>query len=269
MDEKNSIFISYSRSDKTTALEIINSLQARGITVWFDGMINPGQNWRDAIVSNLEEARIMLILLSSRAVRSEELKKELAVAKASKVPLLAVRLEEIELGGAFAYELAGLNWFDLFIEPKQRITELTDFIQQLIQQPNSANISTQASIEQFGSGKQPELAWYKKIWYNNSQLFTLFLLNSALQFLCYEILMSPLTQLISSGLSPLTAYLYVTIAVTIASPLLLLAVLSQGLALNEIPLLCTALLNTALLLALVRNMGQKLYHKIKPYKNKP
>ena len=56
----------------------------------------------------------MVILLSSAALESDELKKELAVADQEDVPLLAARLENVKPRAAFAYELARGNWFDVF-----------------------------------------------------------------------------------------------------------------------------------------------------------
>ena len=54
-------------------------------------------------------------------------------------------------------------------------------------------------------------------------------------------------ELVAGGLDPLTAYLYVIIAVTIASPVLVISLLRGGLRLASVPLLIVAIINTGLL----------------------
>jgi hypothetical protein len=87
------VFISYRRADVGFADRLYKLFAARRLSVWYDALIAPGADWRDAIVQHLEKAKLMVIVLSAHSLGSKELKKELAVADLEDVPLLAIRLE--------------------------------------------------------------------------------------------------------------------------------------------------------------------------------
>ncbi len=266
---KSPVFISYRRANKETAHRIFKALQERGVDAWYDALIEPGRNWRDAIVENLQNAGVMLILLSENALASEELKKELAVAKASKVPLLAVRLEDVKLTGAFAYELEGLNWFDLFDAPEERLAELSGFIEELVKSPKGDKEILQTSIKAFRSGRQPWLPWYKRLLYNQTALLSWFCVISILQFLLLEFTNSTMKLLIEENeLSFFTALFYVLIAATIASPILFFQVFVNGITLKVVPLLFTSVINTMLMFQIIRIFFRQLLSKIRPPKSK-
>lgn len=260
------VFISYSRLDKDKALKIFEVLKQRGIAVWYDKLIEPGENWREAIVEQLKQSRVMLVLISAHSQKSNELKKELAIASAEAVPLLGIRLEDIKLSGAFAYELTGLNWFDIFDEPPQRYIQLADFLEKLLKNPIADTGSVETMIRGFGTGQQTALPWYKRILYNNFYLVSAFFIVSTIQFLLYESFTSAIEKLTDAQIGTLTAFLNVTIVVTIGSPILLLSVLKAGLSSEELPLFATSLINTVLLILLIRSVViwiYKLFSKAK------
>lgn len=69
------IFISYAHAnhkymkDLETYLEILKN--KKQVSWWFDGNIHPGSNWDNAIRNQLEEADIMIVLLSNAFFRSK------------------------------------------------------------------------------------------------------------------------------------------------------------------------------------------------------
>ena len=81
------VFISYGRVDRDAADFLFRLRRERDVAAWYDALIEPAADWRDAIVEHLGSARIMVVLLSSAALESEVLKKELAVADQEGVPL--------------------------------------------------------------------------------------------------------------------------------------------------------------------------------------
>lgn len=120
------IFISYQRSDQARAEQLDRLLRERGVTPWFDARLRAGDEWRAAIADALEASRIFVLLYSAKAAASTEIAKELAVATMAKQQIVPVRLEDIRPKGAFLYELAGRNWFDVFADPDRQMTELAD-----------------------------------------------------------------------------------------------------------------------------------------------
>ncbi len=68
------IFIAYSRKDKSYLEELqkhLSPLTDKGdVTIWYDGEINPGDQWEAAIKNQLNSADIILLLISANALAS-------------------------------------------------------------------------------------------------------------------------------------------------------------------------------------------------------
>ena len=244
------VFISYQHADKAAADRLYSLLQDRQVVGWYDALIPLGADWRDSIVEQLSQACLMVILLSAKALESDQLKKELAVADQENVPLIAVRLENVKPRQAFAYELARGNWFDVFDNPEARFVQLADLLARLVadrsQIPRALEASVQARYERRRRESWGRLAFLR----SPAAIASLIGCLSLLMFWLYERRAAPVEQLIAGGVAPLTAYFYVTIAVTLASPLLALSLMRGGLSLVQLPLLMGSIMNTALLFAL-------------------
>src|SRR5262245_13239162 len=78
--DRTGVFISYRRANRDFADRLYRLLKERNVATWYDPLIPHGTDWREAIVEHLSTARVMVVLLSSDALESDELRKELAVA---------------------------------------------------------------------------------------------------------------------------------------------------------------------------------------------
>ena len=76
--------------------------------------VAPGENYQEAIVHALRGSRAMVLVFSEAANNSEEIKKELSLASRYHVPVMALRIEDVEPSDAFAYELSTRQWIDAF-----------------------------------------------------------------------------------------------------------------------------------------------------------
>jgi tetratricopeptide (TPR) repeat protein len=76
--------------------------------------VPPGENYQEAIVQSLRRARAVALVFSEAANTSAEIKKELSLASRYNVPVIALRLKDIQPGDAFAYELSTRQWIDAF-----------------------------------------------------------------------------------------------------------------------------------------------------------
>lgn len=70
------VFISYSSVDRDVALTLRGLIEALGYEVWMDAQIEPSREWLPSLVSGLEGADWLLVLVSRSSVKSDWVKKE-------------------------------------------------------------------------------------------------------------------------------------------------------------------------------------------------
>ena len=66
----NDVFISYARPDRETAHRLADTLEAHGLSVWWDHDLAPGQKFASVISQELATARCVLVLWSRASVAS-------------------------------------------------------------------------------------------------------------------------------------------------------------------------------------------------------
>jgi len=109
------VFISYATADRKEALAVCKAIEGRGTRCWISTRdVAPGENYQEAIVRSLRDARAMVLVFSEAANNSDEIKKELSLASRYHVPVMALRIEDVEPSDAFAYELSTRQWIDAF-----------------------------------------------------------------------------------------------------------------------------------------------------------
>ena len=62
------IFLSYKREDRDKVKLIVEALQAKGWTVWWDTRIGAGESWDQVIEAQLKAAKCVLVVWSKRSV---------------------------------------------------------------------------------------------------------------------------------------------------------------------------------------------------------
>jgi TIR domain len=123
------IFISYSSSDQKVAETICDALQSRGCGCWIACRdIGPGENFQESIVKAIRSAKLMLLVFTSNANNSNEIKKELVLAGRYHVTVIPVRVEDVAPNDALAYEFATRQWIDLFKDWEREIERLVSQI---------------------------------------------------------------------------------------------------------------------------------------------
>ena len=126
------VFISYATADRKEALSICNAIERRGTDCWISTRdVAPGENYQEAIVRSLRNARAMVLVFSDAANNSDEIKKELSLASRYHVPVMALRIEDVEPSDAFAYELSTRQWIDAFEGWEKSIDALTQRLEQV------------------------------------------------------------------------------------------------------------------------------------------
>jgi hypothetical protein len=123
------IFITYSSKDQKVARTICTALENRGLACWISSRnVKPGQNYQEQIVRAIRGARVMVLVFTTNANNSNEIKKELALASQNNLVVIPVRIEDVAPNEAFAYEFATRQWIDLFEDWEKSMAELVDLI---------------------------------------------------------------------------------------------------------------------------------------------
>ena len=138
------VFISYSSKDQKIAQTLCRALETRGQDCWIAGRdVRPGENFQEAIVRALRQARVMVLVFTSNANNSEEIKKEVVLAGRHHVTVVPVRAEDVLPGDAFAYEFATRQWIDLFQDWERQVEQLAAQIDQILGTPTEKRIPSQ------------------------------------------------------------------------------------------------------------------------------
>jgi len=125
------VFVSYATADRKEALAVCKAIERRGTKCWISCRdVPPGENYQEAIVRTIRGARAMVLVFSEAANNSDEIKKELSLASKHHVPLMALRIEDVEPSDAFAYELSTRQWIDAFESWDRSIDSLVRHIKQ-------------------------------------------------------------------------------------------------------------------------------------------
>ena len=126
------VFISYATADRKQALSVCKAIERRGTQCWISCRdVKPGENYQEAIVHAIRAARAMVLVFSEAANNSDEIKKELSLASRYRIPVMALRIEDVEPSDAFAYELSTRQWIDAFEGWDKSIDSLVGSIGQI------------------------------------------------------------------------------------------------------------------------------------------
>ncbi|MFI5201005.1 MAG: TIR domain-containing protein [Candidatus Kapaibacterium sp.] len=109
------VFISYSREDKDRVTELATKLREAGVSLWIDqGGIDAAAIWTEEIVNALENAKVLLLMISEKAVNSHNVLKEVTIASERKGHILPIHLEPTKIPAAMKYALAGIQHVEYF-----------------------------------------------------------------------------------------------------------------------------------------------------------
>lgn len=162
------VFISHSSIDGSIAEKICKALESRGYPCWISGRdVKPGQNFQESIVRAIRSAKVMLLVFTSNANNSNEIKKELVLASRHHLTVIPVRVENVVPNDALAYELATRQWVDLFKDWGSETERLVSQIKSVvaaapaIQDASLANAERSATQSPLPMGaKTSRRRWY-------------------------------------------------------------------------------------------------------------
>jgi TolB-like protein len=108
------VFLSYASQDTEIANTVCRDLESRGIRCWIAPRdVAPGALYADAIVRAINEAKVLLIVLSQSAVASSHVGREIERAASKHKQIIALRIDAAPLSPALEYFLSESQWVDM------------------------------------------------------------------------------------------------------------------------------------------------------------
>ena len=128
------VFISYSSHDKSIADATCAALESAGIRCWIAPRdILPGADWGAAIMDALDTCRAMVLIFSSHANASPQIRREVERVVGRGIPIIPVRIEETTPTKALAYFMGPVHWLDAMTPPlEQHLRRLANSLKTLL-----------------------------------------------------------------------------------------------------------------------------------------
>jgi hypothetical protein len=107
------VFISYIAEDKLTADAACNVLEKNGIRCWMAPRdLVAGRSWGISIVEAIDNAKLFVLIFSGNANKSTQIEREVERAINKGIPILPLRIEDVQPTGALEYFLGSVHWLD-------------------------------------------------------------------------------------------------------------------------------------------------------------
>ena len=128
------VFVSYSNRDKLTADAVVARLEAAKLRCWIAPRdILPGMEWGEAIIDGINRSRLMVLVFSSSANASPQIRREVERAVNKGLPIIPFRIEEVLPSRSLEYFLSSPHWLDALTPPVEaHIQKLADSIKTLL-----------------------------------------------------------------------------------------------------------------------------------------
>ena len=118
------VFVSYSHHDKPEADAVCATLEANRIRCWIAPRdVIPGQEWGAAIVDAIQSSRVMVLVFSSHANTSPQIKREVQLAVDAETVLIPFRIEDVAPTQSLKYYLGTPHWLDALTSPLEAHVE--------------------------------------------------------------------------------------------------------------------------------------------------
>ncbi len=161
-------FISHSSKDKTIADAVCGTLERKNIRCWIAPRdVPPGTHYGAALDKAIENSKIFILLLSKGSNNSAQVIRELEIAADNGIPIIPIRIEDIEPTDAMRYYVKSLHWLDALTPPLERhLEKITVSVQALLSieaEENIPSIKETLSLKETPSHKRSRLPLWASI----------------------------------------------------------------------------------------------------------
>ena len=141
------IFISCSSKDKAAADAACAALEADGMRCWIAPRdVLPGSDWSSFIIEAIDHCRVMVLIFSGSANELTQIRNEVVQAVNKGVPLVPMRIENVEPTKSLAYFMGAVHWLDATTPPtEQHLRRLSNAVKTLLRMgSNTTDVQTVA-----------------------------------------------------------------------------------------------------------------------------
>ena len=112
------LFVSYSSADQDRVLRIADALEGAGFSLWIDRLGIPGGlSYGPEISAAIKSGAAMLLMCSSAAFASRNVRQEIQLAWKHERPILPLLLEPVGIPEDLEYWLEGCQWIEILDRP--------------------------------------------------------------------------------------------------------------------------------------------------------
>ena len=110
---KHDVYICYSSKDEDFAVKLYNELERNSVKCWYaPESIDMGKKWGGEIMRALENCKTLLFILSKSSNESDQVLTELETAKELKIPIIPVKMEDVDLSYDIKYFIRSHQCFE-------------------------------------------------------------------------------------------------------------------------------------------------------------
>jgi TolB-like protein/tetratricopeptide (TPR) repeat protein len=119
-EETRDVFFSYASHDNAVATALCEFMERQEFRCWMAPRdVTPGALYADQIIRAINSAKVLVLVLSSSAIASAHVGKEIERASSKRRPIIALRIDTTPLTPALEYFLSESQWVDLENEDKE------------------------------------------------------------------------------------------------------------------------------------------------------
>lgn len=158
------VFISYSSKDKLVADAACAVLESKGIRCWIAPRdVMPGMDWGSSIINAIIESRVMVLIFSSSANGSVQIKREVNHAIDKEVAVIPFRIEDVMPSGAMEYYLDVTHWLDALTQPlEQHLEELASDVNLLLKRTDASPTASPSKSDVASSPPRSDVSQPKR-----------------------------------------------------------------------------------------------------------
>ncbi len=138
-NKKYDAFVSHSSKDRTYAELVCQSLESHSLRCWIAPRdIQPGVEWGAAIIDGIDRSKVMLVIFSTNANDSAQVRREVERGIGKSMPILPFRIEDASPKGSLEFALSNTHWLDGFKPPiEPTLTQLVQSVKALCAVPGA------------------------------------------------------------------------------------------------------------------------------------
>ena len=99
------VFVCYAHDDQAIVYPEIGWLHSRGVNIWYDEGISPGEEWTETLATAISGCLTFLYFITPQSVVSPHCRRELSFANDRNLRVIAVRLAPADLPGGLQLSL--------------------------------------------------------------------------------------------------------------------------------------------------------------------